>query len=721
MTKVSGRNTDVRKISQPVKAAKSPANNATPPASPENVVPGGLQPATSEQVAALDSANKRLLAVIACGSENTTSDRDYTKVLPGVTKKMEAKPGRTDLAETTQKWADIVAKIDQQEVADVTENSSSEIVEMSTEERGFELPEDLGGRRETLTPGQRDNALKALKSCGYNWFTAVSKFSDTAPQLLRDIRSVEIEYTDSLNKALLLNFNNVSEADFVTVLNNTTETVFGSETGTLFDTNYYTAHSILKEGVEITNPESKAKIDSKNATQALKKLAINMFHMADINSKSKITGIKTTIKGLENEIKKLKKETPKTWAITKKITHKEKRIDGLREKAREIRMESRKSSKAEMLSMAASITEGMPEAEARKIKNEYANAWDEAESRKIEIRDKKESIRAEIKEEIAELQSEIDSGDLDSGAIKVKEGRIGRLQQSISNDSELEMKAMNRLYESRLETAQSKFNEMAKIDERLTSLLASKGIGNAGTRLLLDAVHNADKLEIGKVLSLHTLDSGIEEFLTLKLENAVDQFQDALLESQISQMEALDFANEPYLSRNTVNCVVGGIQMNNAHESPEKLGLASNKFPILNDPKTWKDSMVENFGDFVKDEAHYHSSPDKFLFRGSKYLFRMAFSAQTTLSKLKDESSALKSKVDALTTMANNLQSIRGFDMPTEAKIDSSLKIFQSSARETGLELPNDATPSQIVPLLHKLIKSIMIEVSKATIKGSKE
>lgn len=712
---------------------------------------------------------KKSLAVIACGSENTTSDRDYTKVLPGVTKKMEAKPGRTDLAETTQKWADIVANIDQQEVADVRENSSSEIVEMSTEERGFELPEDLGGRRETLTPGQRDNALKALKSCGYNWFTAVSKFSDTAPQLLRDIRSVEIEYTDSLNKALLLNFNNVSEADFVTVLNNTTETVFGSETGTLFDTNYYTAHSILKDGVEITNPELKAKIDSKNATQALKKLAINMFHMADINSKSEITGIKTTIKGLKNEIKilknrntsfrakistlkdeitdlktqiesgeldegslhkkekelksktkELKETTTKNRTIAKKIRHKEKRIDGLKEKAREIRMESRKSSKAEMLSMAASITEGMPAAEASKITNEYANAWDQAEARETEIHDKKESIRAEIKAEIAELQSDIDSGDLDSGAIKVKEGRIGRLQQSISNDSELEMKAMNRLYESRLETAQSKFNEMAKIDERLTSLLASKGIGNAGTRLLLDAVHNADKLEIGQVLSLHTLDSGIEDFLTLNLENAVDQFQDALVESQISQMQALDFANEPYLSGNTVNSIVGGIQMNKAHESPENLASASEKFPILNDPVTWKDSMVENFGDFVKDEAHYHSSPDKFLFRGSKYLFRMAFSAQTTLTKLGDEDSDLKKQVDALTTMASALQDIRGTHALTMEKIENSLEIIQSSAGAIGLELPEGATPSEIVPLLHNLVKDIMIDVSTATMKGRK-
>ena len=186
------------------------------------------------------------------------------------------------------------------------------------------------------------------------------------------------------------------------------------------------------------------------------------------------------------------------------------------------------------------------------------------------------------------------------------------------------------------------------------------------------------------------------------------------------KMEALVYANEPYYSQATVDGVVGGIQMDKVHEGMDnpatlktKLDGLSEKFPVLKEPETWGSCMQENFGDFAKDKHHYEKKPGDFLFKGSKYLFRMAFSAQVALElKGVSDNSPLKKQVGVLRKVSANLQTIRGNSDPGSKKVEDCRQQLLGSAADLGLAMSADTPSDKVAEGLYRLTEQVMVDCS---------
>ena len=85
-------------------------------------------------------------------------------------------------------------------------------------------------------------------------------------------------------------------------------------------------------------------------------------------------------------------------------------------------------------------------------------------------------------------------------------------------------------------------------------------------------------------------------------------------------MEQLLYANEPYLSTDTIQHVVSGIQINKGD-----LSKARESYYNLSSSTALMNSAIENRGDGIEKEYHHMSSKlDMFAVKGSKYLFRAA-------------------------------------------------------------------------------------------------
>ncbi|MBT5954257.1 hypothetical protein HOG98_06010 [bacterium] len=592
------------------------------------------------QVFALD--NKGMSSdseLIACGSTNLTSDRDYFKTMPPTTGKMAPKAGnggKTPLMNAVKtEFKALMASVD----------ASPHPIEY--EEQTPADGKEIGAR--PLTPELRENAMKALAKAENNWFKAVEMFQDKDPQILRDIRMLEVDFTSKMNHAIMNDNDNVGESQWVTTMNDCSQEIFGNETGTMFDTNYYTGHSILQQGISVNDTEQVEKLQDKNASQALTKVAKNFFDGAE--------------HGLE----------------------------GMGE--------------AGFMEMANEAAKGLPADKGVKLIKQHKKAWTNAKTQRDNISSKKTQVVTETKAEIGALEESKEGKS--AGELSSIEGRISRLNHLLVNDAQVEMVAMNRLYENELQGAQEKFDIMGAVLTRVDDSMneALDKIGDDGNSIPMHSEFKAElkaDLKLGKAdemkgkIRAKVADGSITKDQGRALLNntlsEVNNFQSASADSMCSQMDALVYANEPYYSAATINGVVAGVQMNKVHEDSGNLEKAQGKFPVLKEPETWGNSMQENFGDLTKDMVHYQKTPEKFLNRGSKYLFRTAFSAKVGLETKANKGASvppeLKAKVDALTELGTKLQSIRGNSSTSSGKVSESVQVMKDYADTFGFEIP---------------------------------
>jgi len=588
-------------------------------------------------------------SLIVAGSTNATSDRDLTFVAKPTTMPMSMRDGATQLADTKSFWS-------QQWVSASQDKTPPALA--------GDVGVDPGVRTTPMNDGERRNTMKALQQAGGNWFTAIEKYSKDPndPSMLRNLRALEVEFTHSMSTAIMASCDNVSESDFVQLINQGSQDVFGKELGTVFDTNIYTAHSILKSGVTITNPEAKAQLMDANATKGLMKVAKNIIalHHGDISAGRAA-------------------------------------FDSLMERS----------------------CEGLSDDKATEVRSQYTRAFDGALIQKTEINNEIENSRRAILIELGSLTVGIlEAKPVDVPAFVAK---IDSLNQVLANDSELEMVAMNRLYETKLTDAQDTFNEMGKIESSVQSSIADCVDDNpALSKDLLSAFQKGDFGSVKTLLRENRIPKEDASLLLDTLQTSHLSYEKAVVASVSAQMEALVYANEPYYSQATVDGVVGGIQMDKVHEGMSdatvlkgKLDTLAEKFPVLKEPETWGSCMQENFGDFAKDKHHYESKPGNFLFKGSKYLFRMAFSAQVALElKGVSDDSPLKKQVGVLREVAADLQTIRGNSDPGDKKVEDCRQRLLRSASDLGLEMSEDTSLDTVADGLYKLSEQVMVDCS---------
>ena len=582
--------------------------------------------------------------LIVAGSTNATSDRDLTFVAVPTTQQMSMREGATQLADTKAFWS-------KQWVAASQDKTPPTLA--------GKVGVDPDVRKTPMNDSERLNTMKALQQSGSNWFKAIEKYSND-PSMLRNLRALEVEFTHSMSTAIMANCDNVSESDFVKLINQGSQDVFGKELGTVFDTNIYTAHSILKSGVTITNKEAKAVLMDANATKGLMKVAKNIIalHHGDI-----------------------------------------------------------KAGKRDFDSLMERSCKGLDTTKKEEVQRQFEKAFEGALVQQTSIKDKIVEIKTSLQTDLASLTLGIDTAsDVDKPVLMAK---LDSLNQVLKNDSELEMVAMNRLYEAKLTDAQATFNTMGAIEETVQSAIsdcvkANPELAKANPELakeLLSAFQKGDFATIAKADAGILLDQLVASHLP---------YEEAVVASVSAQMEALVYANEPYYSQATVDGVVGGIQMDKVHEGMSdakvlkgKLDTLAKKFPVLKEPETWGSCMQENFGDFAKDKHHYESKPGNFLFKGSKYLFRMAFSAQVALElKGVSDDSPLKKQVGVLREVSADLQTIRGNSDSGDKKVEACRQRLLQSAADLGLEMKADTPIDKVAERLYELSKQVMVDCS---------
>jgi hypothetical protein len=361
--------------------------------------------------------------------------------------------------------------------------------------------------------------------------------------------------------------------------------------------------------------------------------------------------------------------------------------------------------------------EGLSADKADTVRSQFDKAFKGAQVQQTSIKDKMVEIKTSLQTDLASLTLGIDTAsDVDKPVLMAK---LDSLNQVLKNDSELEMVAMNRLYEAKLTDAQATFNTMGAIEETVQSAIsdcvkANPELAKANPELakeLLSAFQKGDFATIAKADAGILLDQLVASHLP---------YEEAVVASVSAQMEALVYANEPYYSQATVDGVVGGIQMDKVHEGMSdakvlkgKLDTLAKKFPVLKEPETWGSCMQENFGDFAKDKHHYESKPGNFLFKGSKYLFRMAFSAQVALElKGVSDDSPLKKQVGVLREVSADLQTIRGNSDSGDKKVEACRQRLLQSAADLGLEMKADTPIDKVAERLYELSKQVMVDCS---------
>jgi hypothetical protein len=587
--------------------------------------------------------------LIVAGSTNATSDRDLTFVAAPTTQPMSMREGATQLADTKAFWS-------KQWVAASQDKTPPTLA--------GKVGVDPDVRKTPMNDSERLNTMKALQQSGSNWFTAIEKYSKDPndPSMLRNLRALEVEFTHSMSTAIMANCDNVSESAFVKLINQGSQDVFGKELGTVFDTNIYTAHSILKSGVTITNKESKAELMDANATKGLMKVAKNIIalHHGDI-----------------------------------------------------------KAGKLDFDSLMERSCKGLDTTKKEEVQRQFEKAFDGALVQETSIKDKMVEIKTSLQTDLASLTLQIDTAsDVDKPVLMAK---LDSLNQVLKNDSELEMVAMNRLYEAKLTDAQATFNTMGEIEATVQSAISYCVKDNPQlAKDLLSAFQKGDFATIETRINAGGIAKADAGILLAQLGGNHLPYEKAVVASVSAQMEALVYANEPYYSQATVDGVVGGIQMDRVHEGMDdsarlktKLDGLSEKFPVLKEPETWGSCMQENFGDFAKDKHHYESEPGNFLFKGSKYLFRMAFSAQVALElKGVSDDSRLKKQVGVLREVSADLQKIRGNPDSGDKKVEACRQRLLQSAADLGLEMKADTPIDKVAERLYELSKQVMVDCS---------
>lgn len=618
-----------------------------------------------------EAAKTKDFAFRSVGSVNLKSDNDYSvtvnRYLAGGISPRGA--GEPNMDKLRSDYKSLLSEANRAVVLGKTE----EMLETATT--------DHVGRARVLTPEKRLRAMVALQNANYNWFESVATYADSKPQLLWDIRSLQMEFTNGCAKALDKDYTNVSETDFVRNMNRLSRDVFGLETGTLFDTNYYTSHTALKEGIVVLTPAAKKRMDTKNLTQAMTKVAENFRKLyGSTEGAAKFREFKSTIEeGVGSNAHLTVPEETFEMAWTAANTQAER----IEEQIKEVRSKT--------ITAIQDLYEQLQDADTATEASDIQNEIDRI-GKKLTPRDLLKLKQTHL--------TETKGSDIELAEIAGKLNAEDPTLDDISDECRIQ--AMNMLYENALGAAQDQFNAALAIEHTAEQHFERLGVSDKRALPLFKSGTDTDFEELARLIP-EDADRGGE---IAQLKDFREQFDFAITDAIAAQTEALLYANEPYYSRGTIMVVVAGIQMGKIHMSAENLAAAKENFSNIDDPATLAQSTSENFGDFTKDYHHYEHAdpPGKFLFRGAKYLFRLAFSA-----KIAGLEGDVGRSVDRLANAAVQLQDLRGRAQGSDKeKAQEALEILQKELPKTFGEIDDPGTASK---LLFKYTQGLTEEV----------
>jgi hypothetical protein len=184
----------------------------------------------------------------------------------------------------------------------------------------------------TLDKERKSMAYRTLEACDNNWFTLKKTLVDylaenknpemkeKCNQILFDVRQIQIEMQKKFESAINEDFNSINEYGLVKTLNKAFFDVFSKEASTVFDTNFYSSHAMLKEGVQPNETWQ-----NQNEIYACVKMAIQFIHEGkkeNLNSNDIDKNWNNNIASNTKEMNKLQKK--QTTQIFKQAMNKAK-------------------------------------------------------------------------------------------------------------------------------------------------------------------------------------------------------------------------------------------------------------------------------------------------------------------------------------------------------------------------------------------------------------
>lgn len=550
--------------------------------------------------------------LISCGSCSLTSDNDYTflgnrdrALLAGGAKLKNSHLKEKLLEGTIECYRDLLATI----------RPDFTVREMDADATSQHI--------RTLTPEQKTNAINALAKADFNWFKALELYAGTHPQIVWDIRSLEVEITQQIKGAIENTYYNLSESDMVTKSNHAMRAIFGKETGTLFDTNYYTAHAILQKGFNFSDSKLEEKWLQSNQVQSLVKVASHY------------------------------------------------------------RSNFKEKERFDAFCRASGFNPSLSN-----------QAWSKMKIRNNAIKQQSHLVKQSAMKEIERLKNELSSNE-SSSKINYIKNKIKSLETKLQNSEEIEIEAMNNLYMTGLELTEEHMNRYVETKNNFNEKLEAfaNSVDKASKEPFKQAILQGDFSKAKEIMEKSgMLNCEVKLAVLRTLKRDIERTGNDVIDVQ---MTTLLFANEPYYSQASVVAIVAGMQMKKS----------ANEYPLLKNQKVYRMCMTENFGDFTKDRHHYHNEPEKFAYRGSKYLSRTMESAKKSLN-INGSRPELTREIETLSNISNSLLSIRKSSANDSQKMSQAVDTIKSGMPELA-GLSNKAMMDALFARAEKVVMTV--------------
>ena len=598
-------------------------------------------------------------------------------------------------------------------------------------------------RKGPLTSEQKTEVMKAMLKNDNDWTKMVNSYanakgSDSAKQLLMDVRSFQIEVANELRGTTgasekdMMSCGSVgltSDNDYtfgsssnqskqVTMMADGFREIFGKESGVVFDTNFYSAHIALEKGFDVSSDTL-----VKNGGT----LKQNWVKESDLQSKIKQAEHYANIEPHGHDEHEHGDHTGgvKPFEATRFYTN--------------LALPTAEKAKAEELQKTGNNDKA--EAEFQKQIKQFSTAFNVAAGIASEVSGEAALIAHDTQAQMSKIE--------DKTSLEFKQ------LESKSNDPKaIEMEAKNKIYAKVLEQVET---------SKLLFDGKSTDISNAISGLPKDQRANATEW-VAQGCPTDKKPEGITEEAGAELKKLTHQKQELGTATMALQSKGLHYASEPYYSQATIVGVVAALQtagnaaaslletslssapalkenlrevgldpvkdlskmikdfmlmgeFSPAHQekfnalSPEVQIAVSEKiesaktgamdqvkkdYPLFELKETSQIAMQENHGDFVKDWGHYvvHAdtpSGDQFMIKGSKYLFRTALYGEMNMDKTENKNTPIHQAFKSLKTESKAMLDVRQAttgDPKEDMKIvqDSAIKFFDKIETIQGLE-----------------------------------
>ena len=610
-------------------------------------------------------------------------------------------------------------------------------------------------RKGPLTSEQKTEVMKAMLKNDNDWTKMVNSYanakgSDSAKQLLMDVRSFQIEVANELRGTTgasekdMMSCGSVgltSDNDYtfgsssnqskqVTMMADGFREIFGKESGVVFDTNFYSAHIALEKGFDVSSDTL-----VKNGGT----LKQNWVKESDLQSKIKQAEHYANIEPHGHDEHEHGDHTGgvKPFEATRFYTN--------------LALPTAEKAKAEELQKTGNIFNA--EVAFEKQIKQFKEAFTVAAGIASEVSGQAELIAHDTLDTLDQMSKIEDKTSLEFKQLESK-----------SNDPKaIEMEAKNKIYAKVLEQVET---------SKLLFDGKSTDISNAISGLPKDQRANATEW-VAQGCPTDKKPEGITEEAGAELKKLTHQKQELGTATMALQSKGLHYASEPYYSQATIVGVVAALQtagntaaslletslssapnlkkdllkvgldpvkdlskmikdfmlmgeFSPAHQekfnalSPEVQIAVSEKiesaktgamdqvkkdYPLFELKETSQIAMQENHGDFVKDWGHYvvHAdtpSGDQFMIKGSKYLFRTALYGEMNMDKTENKNTPIHQAFKSLKTESKAMLDVR---QATTGDPEKDMKIVRDSAIKFFDKISSEPLKSQL-PELQLLI-----------------